>query len=35
MTELQGTNEKIMTMQGNWEAASFKLQELDSEVANV
>ena len=33
--ELKGTNEKMTTLQGNWEATTFKLQELDSEVANA
>ena len=32
-TELQGMNEKITTMQSNWETTTIKLQELNSEIA--
>ena len=34
-TDIQKTNEEISTVWGNWEAATVKLQELDSEVVNV
>ena len=30
--DIQKTNEEISTIQGNWEAATIKLQGLDSEV---
>ena len=30
--EIQKTNEEISTIRGNWEAATIKLQGLDSEV---
>ena len=32
MADIQKTNEEISTIQGNWEAATIKLQGLDSEV---
>ena len=34
-TKLQGINEKMTTLQGNWEVVTIKLQELDLEVVNV
>ena len=33
--DIQRTNEKISTIRGNWEAATVKLQGLDSEVEKV
>ena len=33
--DIQKTNEEISIVRGKWEAPAFKLQELDSEVANV
>ena len=33
--DIQKTNEEISTIRGNWEAATVKLQGLDSEVKNV
>ena len=33
--DIQKTHEEITTIQGNWEAATAKLQGLDSEVENV
>ena len=33
--DIQKTNEEISTIRGNWEAATVKLQGLDSEVENV
>ena len=33
--DIQKTNEEISTIQGNWEAATVKLQGLDSEVEKV
>ena len=34
-TKIQEINEKMTNLQGNWGAASSKLQGFDSEVANV
>ena len=34
-TELQTTNEKIVTMQGNWKSATAELEEIESEIINV
>ena len=33
--EIQQMNEKMTTIQGNWEAATTKFQELDSEAVDV
>ena len=33
--DLRKTNEEIATLRGNWDAAAIRLQELDSEVANL
>ena len=33
--DIQKTNEEKSTIRGNWEAATVKLQELDSEVEKV
>ena len=33
--DIQKTNEEISTIRGNWEAATLKLQGLDSEVEKV
>ena len=33
--DINKTNEKVSTIWGNWEAATVKLQELDSEVEKV
>ena len=34
-TELQTTNEKIVTMQGNWASATAELPEMESEIINI